>query len=389
MLLLCCSSSKQVFIDERTTDVNLLYSKLGTRLLVTALIDPFAASRERVLAIKRASFVERAYKDTKEYDSVDAYLADLKPEDHPQAVIIGSPPHFHGSTEKGKDVEVQLTKAIPGVALFVEKPVTMSSTEECWKVARILESQKTICSVGYMFRYLAAVQKMKEILVGKTVTGVVARYVCSYAKITKANWWTFSLSGGAVVEQATHFADLCRYFGGEVDLDSIQADQVEADCPAGQLSQIPIDESKIPPHDRIARMTSATWRFAKTGALGSLTHGLVLQGTKYDTTLEVYADGLQLRLVDPYEHPRLYVRSPGEDDAEQALTFPEDDPYFSEVDAFIDAIETKDQSLIASSFASGVKTYEFTWAITHAARRASALRAQRKAEREAASAVPA
>lgn len=326
-------------------------------MLVTALIDPSAANRERVLRIKRESFVERAYKDTKEYDNIDTYLADLKDEDKPRAVIIGSPPQYHGSTEKGKDVELQLTRALPDVALFVEKPVTMSSTEECWKVARALETQGTIASVGYMFRYLAAVQKMRELMEGKITTAVIARYVCSYAKIAKPDWWTFSKSGGAVVEQATHFCDLCRYFGGEVDLDTIQADAVSWDDPAGALSAIPIDESKIPEHDRISRMTSATWRFKETGALGSLTHGLVLQGTKYDTTLEVYADGYQLRLVDPYDQPRLYVRSPG-DDKEETYTFPEDDPYFAEIDTFIDAIESKDQSLIASSFADGVKTYE-------------------------------
>lgn len=353
---------------------------MGTRLLVTALIDPSKANRERVLRNKRESFVERAYKDTKEYDTIEAYLADLKEEDKPRAVIVGSPPQFHGSTEPGKDVEMQLIKALPDVALFVEKPVTMSKTEECWTVANALDKQGTIASVGYMFRYLAAVQKMKELMEGKVTSAVVARYVCSYAKIAKPDWWTFSKSGGAVVEQATHFCDLCRYFGGEVDLESIQANSVAWDDPAGKLSALPIDESKIAEEDRINRMTSATWRFKETGALGSLTHGLVLQGTKYDTTLEVYADGYQLRLVDPYDQPRLYVRSPG-DDKEETYTFPEDDPYFTEIDTFIDAIEQKDQSLIASSFADGVKTYEFSWAITHAARKSEAERRAREAKR--------
>lgn len=349
---------------------------------MTALIDPSPENRARVLKIKRESFVERAYADTKEYDTIADYLADLKEEDRPRAVIVGSPPQFHGSTQPGKDVELQLTKAIPGVALFVEKPVTMSPTEDAYQVALQLDEQKTIVSVGYMFRYLAAVGKMKELLAGKQVTGVIARYVCSYAKIAKPSWWTFSQSGGAVVEQASHFADLLRMFGGEVDLDSITATSVGWDDPAGKLSAMPIDESKIPMHDRIDRMTSATWRFQDSGAIGSLTHGLVLQGTKYDTTLEVYADGYQLRLVDPYDQPRLYVRSPG-DDKEETYQFPEDDPYFTEIDSFIDAIESNDQSLIASSFADGVRTYELTWAITNAAREARAKRQAKKAEKTA------
>lgn len=44
-----------------------------------------------------------------------------------------------------------------------------------------------------------------------------------YAKIDKPSWWMKSRDCGPVVEQATHFVDLSRYFGGEVDLDSVQA----------------------------------------------------------------------------------------------------------------------------------------------------------------------
>lgn len=148
-------------------------------------------------------------------------------------------------------------------------------------------------------------------------------------------------------------------------MDTVQGDCVLWNEPAGKLSAMPIDESLIPEHDRIPRMTSATWKFKDTGALGSLTHGLVLQGTKYDTTLEIYADGYQLRLVDPYDQPRLYVRQPG-DDHEEIYQFAEDDCYFSEIDSFVDAVESGDTSSILSDFADGVKTYEFSWKITTA-----------------------
>lgn len=36
------------------------------------------------------------------------------------------------------------------------------------------------------------------------------------------------------------------------------------------------------------------------------------------------------RLVNPYVQPVLYIRKPGED-YDQMLTFPDDDPFFSEV----------------------------------------------------------
>lgn len=55
-------------------------------------------------------------------------------------------------------------------------------------------------------------------------------------------------------------------------------------------------------------LTDSYRRKYETGAVGSLTHALVLQGTKYSTELEIYADGYQLRLIDPYNNPTIRVR---------------------------------------------------------------------------------
>lgn len=66
-------------------------------------------------------------------------------------------------------------------------------------------------------------------------------------------------SAGPIVEQGTHFCDLSRYFGGEVDISSVVAHALEWDENAGQLSKIAIDESKIAPENRIPRVTCATW----------------------------------------------------------------------------------------------------------------------------------
>jgi len=45
-----------------------------------------------------------------------------------------------------------------------------------------------------------------------------------------------------------------------------------------------------------------------SGAIGSLTHSLLLHGEKYETQLSVFADGYTFRLVDLYTHPKLFVR---------------------------------------------------------------------------------
>lgn len=66
-------------------------------------------------------------------------------------------------------------------------------------------------------------------------------------------------SAGPIIEQGTHFCDLSRYFGGEVDISSVNAHSLEWYEDAGKLSGLVIDEEKIDPEDRIPRITSATW----------------------------------------------------------------------------------------------------------------------------------
>lgn len=66
-------------------------------------------------------------------------------------------------------------------------------------------------------------------------------------------------SYGPIIEQGTHFCDLSRYFGGEIQIDTVQGHSLEWDEPAGVLSKIAIDENKIAPENRIPRATAATW----------------------------------------------------------------------------------------------------------------------------------
>ena len=84
-----------------------------------------------------------------------------------------------------------------------------------------------------------------------------------------------------------------------------------------------IDEGKILPENRIPRVTAATWydhmfstvgrfntfplaiiRKYDSGAVGSFTHVVALQGRDYSCEFEVYADGYCLKhvLVFFYKH---------------------------------------------------------------------------------------
>ena len=299
-----------------------LEHKLGPRLKVVALIDPDAERARRVLKTKCQSFVLSAYKDTVVYPT------------------------------------------------FKEKPVSTGAVDQTFEVAKMLERNGSLVSVGYMLRYLKVVQKMKQIIAENDlhVMAVNARYIMAYEHTAKLDWWDKSKNPGPIVEQATHFCDLARYFAGEVDLSSVMAQSLEHYEPAGQLRKIPVDESLIEPANRIPRVTCATWKF-ESGAVGSLTHAVALQGTDYSTQIDVYADGYSLRLVDPYNAPMLYIRRPG-DDHEEIVRYNDDDPFFSEVSSLIDCIEHGEgTSPILSSYEDAARTYALTWAIREASER--------------------
>jgi len=187
--------------------------------------------------------------------------------------------------------------------MFVEKPISTSPVPDVWACSQFLKERKHIVSVGYMLRYLKCVQMAKEIIAREnlTVMGVCARYIAAYAKIDKMFWWDKDMACGPIVEQGTHFVDLCRYFGGEANFKTIRAHALEHFEGPGKLSALSVKEDSIPPERRIPRMTVATWKFV-SGAVCSFTHGLVLHGSRYDTTLEVYCDGWSFRLVDPYKY---------------------------------------------------------------------------------------
>ena len=112
--------------------------------------------------------------------------------------------------------------------------------------------------------------------------------------------------------------DLSRFIAGNVSLPSIRAVSVEHTDVPGHLSKPPVDENGILPKHRLPRVTSAIWyhkdfslvyhRKYTSGAVGSLTHSLLLHGTKYETQLSVLADGYHFRLVDLYNVPKLFVR---------------------------------------------------------------------------------
>ncbi|KAG8715602.1 hypothetical protein FRC11_002489 [Ceratobasidium sp. 423] len=339
--------------------------KLGPRLKVVALIDPALDRAAAALQKKCDSFVVSAYQDTKMYKTIDDFAKSMTPNEKPRAIIVGSPPHWRGTDLPGRDLELKLLQYFPGVALFIEKPVSTGLHTTALEIGKKIEDAGNVCSVGYMLRYLKAVQMMKQIIEDKelVVMATSARYIAAYERSTKPDWWDKSRDQGPVIEQATHFCDLSRYFGGDVDISSVMAHSVEWDEEPGHLSKIPIDENKISPENRIPRVTTATWKY-ENGAVGTLTHAVALHGKNYSCELEdrdswipttsrhSTSDALVMitrRLIDSVTMTRSSRR---------------------QVSNLVDVIEHGEGTAeILSTYGDACKTYEFTWAIRLASER--------------------
>jgi predicted dehydrogenase len=281
----------------------------------------------------------------------------------PHCVFIGVPPGAHGSSER----PIELVCARAGVHMFIEKPLSCAPANDIQGYAQELSelSKNLVISVAYMFRYSDAIRKMRDLA---TEFGPVklfqARYHCAYEKIG-AFWFDVSQSGGPIVEQATHFLDLGRYFCGDVDIGSVMGMSIKSTDAMGVLSKLKVDESRVQPANRVPRVTHAMWKF-KSGAMGTLCHSALLHGWAYETQLEIVGDGYQIVLKDPYGKCEMYVRSPTSDAGEVLNLQAGNDPYLEEIQTFIEACRTGDKSKIASPYEDAVKTYLLSWAVRSA-----------------------
>lgn len=105
--------------------------------------------------------------------------------------------------------------AARGVHVFIEKPIALTS-EKAWQMVAACEQAGIRSQVGFMFRFGAAVEKLKALLDSGAAGQpglMAARYFCNSLH---SEWWRQrQLSGGQMVEQVIHLVDLMRYLMGE------------------------------------------------------------------------------------------------------------------------------------------------------------------------------
>jgi len=284
------------------------------------------------------------------YPSVDAMFDAERGLD---AVLICVPP--------GIRRQVFERAAERDVAVFCEKPPA-DTLEHAHAVARIVRDSGILCMAGFNMRYLPPVQRMRELLAGRTINLVLSTYLSCPALTGGFRPWFFdkARSGGPLVDQGIHYVDLMRYLVGEIT--SVQTFGNNLARPKG-------------PGFTVEDTAVSTIRF-ESGASGHHVHSWATPWGK--TTFELNGPDFHLALEPAGESPGVFgtVGDPNGEgtvvrdefprapslgrDGSRAADAPSDAPpdfmHYQEMTTFLDAVRTGDTSGILSSFADGMRS---------------------------------
>lgn len=136
-------------------------------------------------------------------------------------LVVCLPPFAHAD-------EVELA-AERGIHLLVEKPIALTS-KKAWSMVQVAERFGIKTQVGFMYRFGAAVERLKTHVEPQAIGLFSAHYFCNSLH---APWWRArEKSGGQVLEQIIHLFDLMRYWLGEpVTVYSRQSNFFHRDVP--------------------------------------------------------------------------------------------------------------------------------------------------------------
>ena len=236
------------------------------------------------------------------------------------AIWVTVPPSEHGAIE-----DCLLDSHIP---FLVEKPLALDR-QTADKIEKKIRDTNAIVAVGYNLRALDTILQVRKTLEKHPVRMVVATW---HGSTPSTDWWQHqNLSGGQVVEQATHLIDLARYLVGEATVKSSMSAQH--------------NRPQYPDSD-IADVNTALLQF--NGALGVFSTTCLLSGSS-DVRLKLICEGLSIditmaKVTYDYGHERHEL-------------FTQTNSYLTQNRAFIDAVQKHDPSLVYSTYSDALKTH--------------------------------
>ena len=254
-----------------------------------------------------------------------AHVADMmRQEQELDAVISCTPP----------DARREIIEAVAGrgLPLFVEKPPASSLDDARAILAAIARSQASV-SVGFMYRYLPVVDRLKALLAeAGPINLVQSDMLCPAATEWGIPAWFFikERSGGHVVDQAIHVMDLVRYVAGDITQVYTLGNNVV--CP--RSAEFTVEDS-----------SSTALRFA-SGASGTHVHSW----SHHESGGHVTVIGKDYKLtltLDSSLHGFV-----GDQTIDETFPGPPDgcSHHFEEMKAFLAAVRTGDFSAMRSPF---------------------------------------
>lgn len=236
-------------------------------------------------------------------------------------------------------IEACIERRIP---VFTEKPVG-DDLPAAEALAEKIERSGVPVMVGYLMRFMAITDRIKERLAGDTLSLVTSTYSCpmtlTYREGSGHAPWFYdkAVSGGAIVDQATHLFDLMRYLVGDVDV----VYSVGSNCIQPKTDEYTVEDAY-----------GVAFRF-KNGVVGVHGHTWCHAVWRYGVTLYGTERAYTLNCTEN----RAEISMPG---GETCVYQPTDVVMVSEDRHFVEMVKTGDFSNMRCSFADGVKTLALT-----------------------------
>lgn len=245
------------------------------------------------------------------------------------AVFICTPQFARGNLEE--------VAAQRGIHLFVEKPLGLDLAEVQRK-NELITKAGIIHSVGYCLRYLDTVQMAKAYLQNRQPHLIQAyRFTGAHP----APWWhRLDMSGGNLVDAATHQVDMIRYVSGEIS-------EVQA-----RFGRVSFD--RLQAEGSIYDAGAISFAMEQ-GAVGSLTESCL---STYHTASDVKIFGADFFVHLESNGFKLTII----DDQQKETVTSTVEPYFEQSKAFIEAIRGNTMAPILSDYTEGARTLAVTLA---------------------------
>jgi myo-inositol 2-dehydrogenase/D-chiro-inositol 1-dehydrogenase len=255
--------------------------------------------------------------------------------ERPDAVWLCVPPFAHG------EPETALVRA--GLPFFVEKPLA-ADLPVAERVAAAVAGAGLPTATGYHWRHLDTVERARAALTGRPVRLLDARW---WGMTPPPAWWQQErLSGGQIVEQATHLLDLVRVLAGEVA-------EVTGDTAPSSAEGRDVPDA-----------TAAVLRL-ESGAVATVSTSCVLPGLT-EAGLDVAADGVSVHLTETVLRMRTRdgeLRAEPTVDARRAVDR-----------AFVDVLRGEPAAPGLVDVAEALRTHHLAWAVAEATRTGSTVR---------------